>query len=409
MREKTPLVIVIANRIQATREMLLGITDFAQTCGPWNIHPLEVGDWRKASWKWEKWQADGLILAEDIDFPVAQRIRDAGLPTVLLQVTKTMSSPAFPLADAPRCDFDSKACGRLAAQTLVRLGHRDFAIVEHTDTTIYWSVDRMSAFRDELSKLHPAARCFSYGQPPKACQRNWLLERPHLIAWLQSLPTPCALFVANDRRAIQVSEACRLAGLSVPDKISILSVDDDHWLCNASTPTLSSIRFNTHAAGFKIAEILADMMNGNPHAGDRVTVAPVEVVTRQSTDWFAVADEKVALALQHIHNDYADPSFSIPRLARLTGLARRTLEIRFRNATGKTIHDEIDFVRLAHIDARKRQGTQSRKELLAHSGFRSLSAMDRAMKKSRESTTSSEGLTALRRDRRRGDASSSRS
>lgn len=380
MRNKTPLVIVIATRIQATREMLMGITDFAQKCGPWNIHPLEVGDWRKASWKWEKWQADGLILAEDVDFPVAARIRDAGLPTVLLQVTKPMSRPDFPLSDVPRCTFDSEACGRLAAQTLTRLGHQNFAIVEHTDTSVYWSVARMSAFRDELSKLRPDARCFNYGQPNKACQRNWLLERPHLIAWLQSLPTPCALFVANDRRAIQVSEACRFAGLSVPDKISILSVDDDHWLCNASTPTLSSIRFNTRDAGFRIAGILADMMNGNPHTGDRVTVSPVEVVTRQSTDWFAVADEKVALALQHIHSDYADPKFSISRLARLTGLARRTLEIRFRNATGKTIHEEIDFVRLARIAALMRQGKPSRKDLLVHSGFHSLSAMDRALK-----------------------------
>ena len=121
------------------------------------------------------------------------------------------------------------------------------------------------------------------------------------------------------------------------------------------------------------------MMNGNPHTGDRVTVSPVEVVTRQSTDWFAVADEKVALALQHIHNDYADPKFSISRLARLTGLARRTLEIRFRNATGKTIHEEIDFVRLARIAALMRQGKPSRKDLLVHSGYHSLSAMDRAM------------------------------
>lgn len=381
MQGKTPLVIVIANRIQATREMLLGITDFAQRRGPWNIHPLEVGDWRKASWKWENWQADGLILAEDIPAPVARRIRNTGLPTVLLQVTKDMSLPDFPLADAPRCFFDSEACGRLAARTLARLGHRHFAIVEHTDTTVYWSVARANAFRSEIAKLVPDARCLSYGEPNKAGQRNWLVERPHLIDWLRSLPNPCAVFVANDRRAIQVSEACRLAGISVPDKISILSVDDDHWLCNASTPTISSIRFDTRTAGFEIASVLADLMAGKTPPTDKVTVRPVEVVTRQSTDWFAVKDQKVALALQQIHSAYADPRFTLTRLARLTGLARRTLELRFKNATGRTLHEELDYVRLQHIAAQRLSGTTSRAELLAGSGYHSLSALDRALKR----------------------------
>lgn len=381
MQGKTPLVIVIANRIQATREMLLGITDFAQRHGPWNIHPLEAGDWRKASWKWEKWQADGLILAEEIPTPVARRIRDTGLPTVSLQVTKEMSQPDFPLAEAPRCFFDSETCGRLAARTLVRLGHRNFAIVEHTDASIYWSVERASAFQDEISRLVPDATCLTYRTPSKAGQRNWLVERPHLISWLRTLPPPCAVFAANDRRAIQVSEACRLAGLSVPDRISILSVDNDTWLCNASTPTISSIRFDTRAAGFEIASILADMMSGKTPTSHKAVVRPVEVITRQSTDWFAVPDQKVALALQLIHNSYADPRFTLARLARLTGLARRTLELRFKNATGRTLHEELDYVRLQHLIAQRHSGTTSRTEILAGSGYHSLSALDRALKR----------------------------
>lgn len=382
MKKKTPLVIVIATRIQATMEMLMGVTEFAQRHGPWNIHPLEVGNWRSPDWKWEDWHADGLILASEIPPDAAERIRNSGIPCALLQITKTMSAPGFPLANTARCLFDSEECGRMAARHFIKQGHRNFAIVESPDPTIFWSVSREMGFRDELRKRLPSAQYFRYESPGKAGQENWLIERPRLISWLQQLPKPCALFAANDRRAVQVSESCRFGGISVPDKLSILGVDDDHWLCNASTPTLSSIQFDTRRAGYEIARILAHLMNGTKPDAKVSIVRPIRVVTRQSTDWFAVSDKKVALTLQHIHNDFANPNFSIPRLARMAGLARRTLEQRFKTATGKTLHEELDEVRLQHLAALRSSGIHSRLELQKGSGYHSLSAMDHAIKRS---------------------------
>ncbi len=386
MQKKSPLVIVLSPRIQSMMETLMGVTDYAHRFGPWDIHPIELGDWRKRSWRWENWRADGLILAHEIPTDVASRICNARIPTVLLQVTPGMNTPTFPLARAPRCQYASEACGRMAARYLVGLGHENFAFVDYPNAQTYWSVEREAGFRLELQSIAPMATYHRYGQAKMTEAFNWLKERPRLIDWLQALPKPCAVFAANDRRALQVSEACRFGGLPVPDKIALLGVDDDHWLCNASTPTLSSIRFGLHEAGFAIAGILAKMMDGHQPGEkgiDDVVVFPVKVVARQSTDWFAVRDSKVALALQHIHNDFAQPDFSIARLARLTGLARRTLELRFKNVTGKTIHEELDHVRLSHIVSLARERKCTRQELLCGSGYHSLSAMDRAMKKSK--------------------------
>ena len=381
MQKKSPLVIVLSPRIQVAMEMLMGVADYVHRFGPWNIHPIEIGDWNGQSWKWEDWHADGLIIGKEISVAVANRIRRARLPSVLIQVTQKMNSPSFPLADAPRCFCDSNACGRMAARHFIELGYRNFAFVDYPCAHVYWSVSRESSFRRELLAHAPTANYFRYGHASKAESSNWMVERPRLIAWLQRLPAPCAVFAANDRRALQVSEACRFGGISVPDRIAILGVDDDHWFCNASTPTLSSIRLNAREAGFGIAGVLADLMNGRRRTRKIVPVSPLEVVTRQSTDWFAVVDKKVALALQCIHGDFADPDFSISRLARLTGLARRTLELRFRNTTGKTIHEEVERVRLAHIASLLRERKHSRQELMQKSGYRSFSALDRAMKR----------------------------
>lgn len=381
MRNSTPLVIVLANRIQANAEMLAGVADYAHRFGPWNIHPIEVGQWERESWKWEGWHADGLILGNAIPDEVARRIRRAKLPTVLLQITRAMHRKSYPLADAPRCHYDSAACGRLAAQHLLELGHRNFAFVDHPDAGIFWSRDRERSFRAELTGQAGRIRYFRYGSASEAEQANWMLERPRMTEWLQRLPKPCAVFAANDRRAIQVAESCRFGNISVPDQVSILGADNDAWFCDAATPTLSSIRFNTREAGFGIARKLAEMMNGIPHAGETATVSPIDVVTRQSTDWFAVKDAKVALALQHIHNDFANPRFSIARLARLTGLARRTLELRFRNVTGRTLHEEIEHTRISRITTLLRERPRTRKDLLDASGYRSLSALDRAMRR----------------------------
>ena len=69
-------------------------------------------------------------------------------------------------------------------------------------------------------------------------------ELKDIASWLHSLPKPVALFACNDFMARKVTELCLVENIRIPDDISLLSVDNDEFMCNISSPTISSIRLN---------------------------------------------------------------------------------------------------------------------------------------------------------------------
>jgi len=80
-------------------------------------------------------------------------------------------------------------------------------------------------------------------------RKNRATEQLRMQHWLNGLVKPVTLFAAMDGRACQVLDACMSAGISVPQEISVLGVDDDPFICNATFPTLSSIQTNGKEAG----------------------------------------------------------------------------------------------------------------------------------------------------------------
>jgi LacI family transcriptional regulator len=395
MKGKSPAVVVLASKYhQSLRDMLSGVFEYARGHGPWNIYPIDKPRWNKSFWRWEKWGADGVVVGDSMSAVEARRVVRTGLPIVTLNLPHEMRVPSHPLAKASCCIWDSDACGRMAARYFIDRGYRHFAFVDYPVYETYWAQEREVGFHAEIkeaftslasqpptSNAHCAVPSYHrYGRVTARERDDWMVERPRLARWLRALPKPCAVLAPNDRRALQVSDACRTEGIPVPGEIALLGVDDERWFCEASVPTISSVRCLTRKAGWHIAEHLDRLMRGEKIPRTEFLVEPVSVVTRQSTDWMAVADEKVAIALKGIADSYADPDFSIARLARMTGIARRTLEIRFRNATGRTIHEELDRVRLSRIVSLLKKGNVPRARLAALSGYRSLSALDRAIK-----------------------------
>ena len=57
-------------------------------------------------------------------------------------------------------------------------------------------------------------------------------------------------------------DACRRAGLRVPDEVAVIGVDNDSNLCNLCTPPLSSIDVNPSRVGYEAAALLTRLMRG---------------------------------------------------------------------------------------------------------------------------------------------------
>ncbi|MGO4274442.1 substrate-binding domain-containing protein, partial [Paenibacillus sp. TAF58] len=79
---------------------------------------------------------------------------------------------------------------------------------------------------------------------------------------MYDLPKPIGIMACYDICGQQLLEACRIAGIAVPDEVAVLGVDNDELLCELSNPPLSSIKTNAVKTGYQAVELLERMMSG---------------------------------------------------------------------------------------------------------------------------------------------------
>ena len=166
-----------------------------------------------------------------------------------------------------------------------------------------------------------------------------------LAQWLGELPKPIGVMACNDDRGREVLEACRDARLLVPEQIAVVGVDNDELLCDLADPPLSSVALNAETGGYRVAALLDKMMRGQVRRKQTLVVEPLHVIVRRSTDIIALDDADVASALRFLHDNAMRP-IGVADVVRHVQLSRRSLEIRFQNAVGRTVHAEIQRVRI---------------------------------------------------------------
>jgi LacI family transcriptional regulator len=346
-----PHVVILTSTIpKGLHEMLQGVLQYAQERGPWRIYQQENRRWMYRLQGLKQWGCTGIVAADHHSEEEARLIAGVGVPVVVLLQPHPMRRPSYPLFPHSCVLWDSAAVGRMAADYFIERRYTRFAFVGDTASETYWSKEREHGFRKTLRAAGHRI-CHAYGPCSARERRDWAAESPRMQAWLKALPKPVGLFAPNDRRGKQVLDACLDAGISVPDEVAVLGVDNDEWICEASVPTLSSVQCDPRQAGFQIAGHLDRLMRGERLRKRAFIVPPVRVVTRQSTDWMAIADKQIARALTFIRERASDSGLRVNDLARLCGLSRRATEIRFKNATGRTVREEIEHVRLGRLRA----------------------------------------------------------
>ncbi len=362
------VVILTSTIVKGLQEMLQGVLEYAREHGPWRIYQQENRQWMYQLKDLKQWGCTGIIAADHHPVAEAQLIAATGVPTIVLLQPQPMHQPDYPLFPYSCVLWDSAAIGQMAARYFLDRHYTQFAFVGDTHSDTYWSQERKNGFCQILQATgHP--ECQIYGGCSSAEQRDWAVERPRMENWLKALPKPVALFAPNDRRGKQVLDACLDAGLSVPDEVAVLGVDNDEWICEAAVPNMSSIQCNPMQAGYRIASHLDLLMRGEALPKQEYIVAPIRVVTRQSTNWEAIPDRKIAQARTFIRENAADAKLRVSDVARNIGLSRRATEIRFRNATGRTVREEIEHLRLKRLQAMLIESDLKISEVIQRCGF----------------------------------------
>ncbi|MAT71726.1 MAG: XylR family transcriptional regulator [Planctomycetaceae bacterium] len=337
---KTPKVALLIETSRGYgRNLLRGVARYAKHHGPWDFY-ITPGDFAQTLPLMQQWGGDGIIAR--LETPaIAREICAAKIPTIILDASQNIPLDIPGLSDLSEVASDSDAASRMAAEHLLDRGHTQFAYVGEFGRI--WSTKRQAGFLSALEERGYEAHIY---EPPRAkSKRGWEQEQSVLAEWLAELPKPIGIMACNDDRGRQVLDACRSAGVRVPLEAAVVGVDNDELLCELAMPPMSSVALNADAGGYRAAALLDDLMNGRQTEPQQVIVEPVGVIERRSTQATAQYDPDVAAAILFIH-DHAAQGIGVDDVVNHVRLARRTLEIRFREVVGRSPYHELQRVRV---------------------------------------------------------------
>lgn len=287
---------------------------------------------------------------------------------------------------------DNETVGRIGAEHLLERGFRHLAFCGYSDDPGRgWSAPRAKGFTRRASDASVTCATFSPDD-----QGSWLAIRLLLASWIRMLPRPIGIMAANDRRARQLLEASQHLGIKVPEEMAVIGVDDDPFICENCHPTISSVDQGAHRVGEAAATLLGEMMEGAQRPPGVVVIPPIGVVKRRSSDTIAVADKTASAALGYVRL-HACEGIKIADIADALGMSRSTIQMRFREAVGRTLHNEIQRVRIETAQRLLATTNLPIKQVSDRSGFRTVQHMTAVFRKVLDATPA-----ACRREARRG-------
>lgn len=173
----------------------------------------------------------------------------------------------------------------------------------------------------------------------------------------------------NAFRACQLLDVCRQVGVAVPEQIAVIAGDDEEVACRMALPSLSAVINSGRRIGYQAAWMLDQLMQGGRLEQTKVFIPPERITTRQSTDILAISDPLVAGALQFIRQN-ACHGIHVEDVVRAVDVSRSTLQNRFRQVLGQTIHDLILNFRIRRARALLAETSLPLEEVAERSGFK---------------------------------------
>ncbi|BDS05072.1 XylR family transcriptional regulator [Oceaniferula spumae] len=229
----------------------------------------------------------------------------------------------------PRVVVDNDLIGKKAASHFLKRGFKEFAYFSWGDVEI--NQIRKEAFINSLSDEGVTEdHIHIIHQPDECLIRDWKAHTEALIEQVKDLPRPLAVFTGQDNLGVTLVEACVDAGISVPEEIAVLGVDNIVFLCECSVVPLSSIDTHLEDLGYAAAEQLGRLLSGEIDNSEPVrTVPPGDVINRRSTESIAISHIPVANALKLMRSKFKD-NLTLEDVYEHVGLSKRGLEKAFK-------------------------------------------------------------------------------
>ncbi|RYD22451.1 MAG: xylose operon transcription regulator XylR, partial [Verrucomicrobiaceae bacterium] len=313
--------------------LMHGVMDYARQHGGWVFTKLPERLNPSIDWL-ENWKGDGALafVTTKADARIAQALK---IP--LVNLTAHLADPGVPTAMV-----DHEATGRIAAEHLLERKFRRFGY--YGTKGVRYSQMRREGFTEAVTEA--GGQCEVLLVPSSfSSASKWEEQEELLDEWLKGMSLPVGVMASTDLRAAMVLEACARVGLRVPEDVAVIGVDNDPVVCESSHPPLSSVSRNDYEVGWRAAELLHRLMDGEAAPNHAVMVGPDTVVARRSTDTLAAEDPMVAKAVKYI-GSHLHEAFGVERLVGLVPVSRRRLEQKFRENLGMTPSELITRMRV---------------------------------------------------------------
>lgn len=328
--KRAHVALLVETSLASGRDILRGIASYVRTHDSWALYHEAHGLEDSVPRWFHKWRGDG-IIARFQNPALVKIVEKMGIPVVdVLGVVPAASK--FPLVHV-----NDVHIAHTAVEHLLERGFRRFGYVGIQGEN--WSDARRDAFAERVRSAGHPLSCFETTRSHRA-EASWDAMERKLVQWVKSLEKPCGIMVCSDQRGARLLEACRTAGVLIPDEIGVIGVDDDETLCDVCNPPLSSVKPNHVGLGYEAAALLDRMMKGEAAPTETLFVEPRGVTTRLSSDVLAIEDRKIAAVLRMIRES-DQREIRVDDLARLSGLSRSVLQRRFRAIMNCSIHQEV--------------------------------------------------------------------
>jgi len=244
--------------------------------------------------------ADGAIVS--ITTPaMAAKLQSATLPVINV-------AGVFAHCFCPRVTWDNVSIGRNVGQHLLSRGYTRSAFL-CSNANGWFAQQRRHGFAQAMAAAGIEPAFFT-----RQLDNNWL----------KSMQKPLAVFAVNDEMGRSAIAQCRQLALDVPADVSVIAVNNDEIVCEALSPSLSSVALPGEQLGYAAAEALDQLMAGESVALEQ-SLEPGPIIVRSSSDMYATRDPLLVRALLIIRNMASTP-LNVDELAHRLDTSRATLE-----------------------------------------------------------------------------------
>jgi len=348
--------------------MYRGIQEYAEEHTDWSIHwdhyPESV--LRKCTSKEDSHYAGIIGRIKKDAYKEAQRL---DIPCVNLWYNSQLQKKI------PSSLNDFYQSGRLVAEHFLARGFKEITSIDVRGEA---SLRFLEGILSVTKPLGYKVKTLFFDRLHAEGIKAWEEQKVIFETWVKDWTFPMA--IACSFPLVSISTFCRSMGLRIPEDVAIVLASSETGICETIKPYLTTVDTDCVKIGYEAARLMHQILDNKELEKNHIFIEPKSVIARQSTDTYATEDQMVKKALRFIA-DNITKEIQVLDVVEQVPLSKSALEKRFKAATGTTIKEEINRLRLVCAQRLMEDKSLKINQIHKESGFSSAQHMCRTFKK----------------------------